>query len=431
MKCTAIVFCCAMLLFTLPTDAAEQPAPENDPAARLPLEELQLFAQVFEQIRNAYVEEIDDRTLLEKAITGMLGELDPHSGFLQEESYEELQEQTTGEFGGLGIEVGMQDGFVKVVSPIDDTPAQRAGVQPGDLIIKLDDEAVQGMSLEEAIVKMRGPKGSAITLTIAREGVDAPLVIKLVRDVIKVESVRSRMLEEGFGYVRIAQFQVNTGTDFIKNLQTLKGDSSGLKGVVLDLRNNPGGLLPSSIEVADALLDGGLIVYTQGRIPSSNARFSATPGDELQGVPVVVLINSGTASASEIVAGALQDHQRAVVMGSTSFGKGSVQNVLPLQDGRAIKLTTARYYTPGGRSIQAEGIEPDIRVARAEIRVIEGLGGIKESDLSGHLSNGGTDRGNVPEAPGKAIDVTDNQLYEALNLLKGIAILEKNRFALP
>lgn len=419
------IFCFATLLFTALAFAAEQPAVDVETGARLPLEELQLFAQVFEQIRNAYVEEIDDKTLLEKAITGMLSELDPHSGFLQEESYEQLQEQTTGEFGGLGIEVGMQDGFVKVVSPIDGTPAQRAGVQPGDLIIKLDDEAVQGMSLEEAIVKMRGPKGSAIALTIAREGVDAPLVIKLVRDVIKVESVRSRTLENGFGYVRIAQFQVDTGTEFVKHLQKLKGDAPPLKGVVLDLRNNPGGLLPSSIDVADALLDQGLIVYTQGRIPSSNSRFSATPGDELAGVPLVVLINGGTASASEIVAGALQDQHRAVIMGSTSFGKGSVQNVLPLQDGRAIKLTTARYYTPGGRSIQAAGIEPDIRVARAEIRVIEGLSGIKESDLSGHLSNGNATEGDVAGDQDKTTDVTDNQLYEALNLLKGMVILGK------
>lgn len=419
------IFCSTTLLFTALAFAAEQPTVDAETDARLPLEELQLFAQVFEQIRNAYVEEIDDKTLLEKAITGMLGELDPHSGFLQEESYEELQEQTTGEFGGLGIEVGMQDGFVKVISPIDDTPAQRAGVQPGDLIIKLDDETVQGMSLEEAIVKMRGPKGAAITLTIAREGVDAPLVIKLVRDVIKVESVRSRALENGFGYVRIAQFQVDTGSEFVKHLHKLKTETPKLKGVVLDLRNNPGGLLPSSIDVADALLDKGLIVYTQGRIPSSNSRFSATPGDELENIPLVVLINGGTASASEIVAGALQDNHRAVIMGSTSFGKGSVQNVLPLQDGRAIKLTTARYYTPSGRSIQAEGIEPDIRVVRAEIRVIEGLSGIKESDLSGHLSNGNAGKGDVVGDAEKTTDVTDNQLYEALNLLKGIVILGK------
>lgn len=418
------IFYTFILLLTALAVAAEEPVERKDDA-RLPLAELQLFAQVFEQIRNAYVEEIDDKTLLEKAITGMLGELDPHSGFLQQENYEELQEQTTGEFGGLGIEVGMQDGFVKVVSPIDDTPAQRAGIQPGDLIIKIDDEAVQGMSLEQAIVKMRGPKDSTIALTIAREGVDVPLVFKLVRDVIKVESVRSRVLEDGFGYLRIAQFQVDTGTEFVRHINKLKSDVPALKGVVLDLRNNPGGLLPSSIAVADALLDQGLIVYTQGRIPSSNTRFSATPGDDLDGVPLVVLINGGTASASEIVAGALQDNQRAVIMGSTSFGKGSVQNVLPLTDGRAIKLTTARYYTPGGRSIQAEGIQPDIPVARAEIRVLEGMGGIKESDLSGHLTNGSSTAGEGQNTAEKSADVTDNQLYEALNLLKGIVILGK------
>ena len=397
-------------------------APED---ARLPIEELQLFTQVFEQIRSAYVEEIDDKTLLENAISGLLGELDPHSAFLKKASYKNLQEHTSGQFGGIGIEVGMEDGFIKVISPIDDTPASRAGIEAGDLIIKLDNHAVQGMSLEESLEIMRGDKGTPLTLTIARDNMDSPLIITLIRDIIETTSVRHKVLEKGFGYIRIAQFQDNTGKEFRQSIQALLKEEDSLSGLIVDLRNNPGGLLPASVEVADAMLDGGLVVYTEGRAPSSNARFSAQAGALLGDTPLVILINGGTASASEIVAGAIQDHRRGVIMGTGSFGKGSVQNILPLSDGRAIKLTTARYFTPEGRSIQAEGIQPDIWVERAELKLsTRQRPGIKEADLNRHLSQGvETDPANSP--PEHPTDIKDFQLLEALNLLKGLAILSK------
>lgn len=413
--------CCSFLLALSPALTAKEAA-EN---ARLPLEELQLFAQIFEQIRTSYVEEVDDKTLLENAITGLLGELDPHSAFLKADSYTELQEQTTGEFGGLGIEVGMEDGLVKVISPIDDSPAAKAGVQPGDLIVKLDDKAVQGMSLEEAIALMRGAKGTAVKLTIVRDGSDKPIEFTIVRDSVKAQSIRSRSLEPGFGYVRIAQFQVNTGAEFKKSIENMLAKDKTLKGLVLDLRNNPGGLLPASVEVADTLLDKGLIVYTKGRVASANTEFSATPGDVLKGIPVVLLINGGTASAAEIVAGALQDHHRAVVTGTQSFGKGSVQSVLPLPDGRAIKLTTARYFTPNGRSIQADGIHPDITVARAEIRNLDAPPEFKEANLQKHLNNGDNPPKKAKAGPTQSQQMDDNQLIAALNLLKGLTLLQK------
>lgn len=409
------------LLFTAGATLADEAGQTQPAEARLPLEELQLFAQIFDQVRSAYVEEIDDRELLEKAITGLLGELDPHSAFLQEDSYAELKEHTTGEFGGLGIEVGLERGYVRVISPIDDTPAARAGLRPGDLILKLDERSTQGMSLDEAVSRMRGAKGTSITLTIGREGVSEPLTLTIVRDIITVQSVRWETLEPGYGYVRIAQFQEQTGGEFRRALEELRDGEPGLKGLILDLRNNPGGLLPASVEVADALLDGGLIVYTKGRIASANTKSMATAGEFLAGVPVVVLINEGTASAAEIVAGALQDRQRALIIGTRSFGKGSVQNVLPIGDGRAVKLTTARYFTPGGHSIQAEGIRPDIEVRRAEIHELEPGFTVKEADLSGHLSGAG-DQGAAPRREAEPATPADNQLQEALNLLKALVI---------
>ncbi len=414
---------CGLLLALLTTiHLWADDTPED---ARLPLEELQLFAQVFEQIRAAYVEEIDDKTLIENAITGLLGELDPHSAFLKEDSYKDLKEHTNGEFGGIGIEVGMEDGFIKVISPIDDTPASRAGIESGDLIIKLDNNAVQGMNLEESLEIMRGEKGTPLTLTIARDKVDGPLIITVIRDIIKTTSVRHKVLEDGFGYIRIAQFQANTGEEFRRSIQALLKEESPLKGLILDLRNNPGGLLPASVEVVDAMLDGGLVVYTEGRAPSANTRFSAQPGELLKGTPLVILINGGSASASEIVAGAIQDHHRGVIMGTGSFGKGSVQNILPLSDGRAIKLTTARYFTPEGRSIQAEGIQPDIWVERAEVTSSSSQRpDIKEADLSGHLSQK-TTKDPATSSPKQRADIRDYQLVEALNLLKGLAILSK------
>lgn len=398
-------------------------AESGDPPARLPLDELQLFAQVFDQVRNAYVEEIDDRVLLQKAVTGLLGQLDPHSAFLEAESYTELKEHTTGEFGGIGVELGLAHGYVSVISPIDDTPAARAGLQPGDLILQLDDRSTQGMGLEEAISLMRGTKGSAIKLTIGREGATEPLVLTIKRDMIAIKSVRKEMLEPGFAYLRIAQFQEQTGAEFTRAIAELRKQEPVLKGMVIDLRNNPGGLLPASIEVTDALLDSGLIVYTEGRIASANTRAMATPGDALAGIPLAVLINEGTASAAEIVAGALKDHRRALIVGTKSFGKGSVQTVLPLPDGRAIKLTTARYFTPSGNSIQADGIQPDVEVRRAEVRELEPGFVIKESNLEGHLESGRKQPSSKHDTDsGKPVD---NQLHEAVNLLKALALFSR------
>jgi len=404
---------------TTPEETVGVPPQQVPQNARLPLEELRNFTQVFDQVRQAYVEEVDDEKLLEMSIIGLLNNLDPHSVYLDKSAFSSLQEHTSGEFGGLGIEVGMEGAFIKVISPIDDTPAQRAGIQAGDLIIKLDEHAVQSMSLGEAIEIMRGPKGSTLTLTIVRDQVDSPFEIKVVRDIIKIRSVRSRILEPGIGYVRIAQFQENTGTQFRKALEKLSTKANNLKGVVLDLRNNPGGLLHASIDVSDALLDGGLVVYTEGRIPSANSSFHAKAGDLLNGLPVIVLINEGSASAAEIVAGALQDHHRAVILGTDSFGKGSVQTVIPLGENRGIKLTTARYFTPSKRSIQAAGIKPDILVAPAEIKLLKTRDNIKEANLSGHLSN----NANKQNKANNNKIMEDNQLYEAVNLLKGLDLL--------
>ncbi|SDI38018.1 carboxyl-terminal processing protease [Pseudomonas panipatensis] len=400
----------------------------NGKEAPLPLDELRTFAEVLDRVKAAYVEPVDDKTLLENAIKGMLSNLDPHSAYLGPEEFAELQESTSGEFGGLGIEVGTEEGFIKVVSPIDDTPAANAGIQPGDLIVQIDGKPTKGQSMNAAVDSMRGKPGSPITLTIVRGG-GKPFDVHLKRAIIKVKSVKSQLLESGYGYLRITQFQVNSGEEVVKALAQLKKDNKGrLKGLVLDLRNNPGGVLQSAVEVADAFLTKGLIVYTKGRIPNSELRFSADPADPSEGVPVVVLINGGTASAAEIVSGALQDHKRAIIMGTDSFGKGSVQTVLPLNNDRALKLTTALYYTPNGRSIQAQGIVPDIVVERAKVtREQSDFEGFKEADLQGHLANGngGKDR---PTVPGKAPENqaqpqdSDFQLSQALSLLKGLSV---------
>ncbi len=402
-------------------------------AGPLPLKELRTFTDVFANIKANYVEPVEDKELLENAIRGMLSGLDPHSAYLDEEAFEELQVGTTGEFGGLGIEVGMEDGFVKVIAPIDDTPAQRAGIAAGDLIIRLDDTPVKGLTLREAVDIMRGKPGTDITLTIVREGLDAPFKVTITRAIIKVTSVKHRLLAPGFGYVRITQFQSNTADNLMEAIKTLKEESGGkLDGLVLDLRNNPGGVLSAAVDVADTFLEQGLIVYTEGRAPDSEVRFKATPGDALDGAPIVVLINVGSASASEIVAGALQDHRRAVIMGRRSFGKGSVQTVLPMKDGTALKLTTARYYTPSGRSIQAEGIEPDIQLAKVEVSVVENedFEPVTEADLKRHLENGTEGDKAVAEEEDAAAAIgkllkEDYQLFEALNLLKGLYILKQ------
>ena len=412
---TSLLF--STLIIGNPVFAQSDPEPVQD---SIPLEEIRLFAEVFERIKKAYVEPVDDAKLLEDAVRGMLAGLDPHSTYLEPDAFNELQSHTSGEFGGLGIEVGLEDGFVRVITPIDDTPAQRAGVKAGDLIIKLGDQPVQGMDLNDAVKLMRGKPGSELILTVVRDGEDKPLEISVIRDVIRVASVKQRLLSEDIGYLRITQFQVNTGKDLERALDKLNQQTE-LKGLVLDLRNNPGGVLRAAVEVSDTFLDQGLIVYTLGRLPNSELRYSATTKNLSGGLPLVVLINQGSASASEIVAGALQDQKRAVIMGVDSFGKGSVQTILPLAKDRAVKLTTARYYTPSGRSIQAQGIEPDIYVGQADIKLRESGDFIKESDLSGHLENGdskqlvaGRDQSGLAE--------TDYQLYEALNLLKGLAI---------
>jgi len=402
--------------------AAELPATTDK--APLPLDELRTFAEVLDRIKASYVEPVDDKTLLENAIKGMLSNLDPHSAYLEPDAFAELQESTSGEFGGLGIEVGVEDGFIKVVSPIDDTPASRAGIEAGDLIIKIDGKPTKGMSMMDAVAQMRGKPGSDITLTLVREG-GKPYDVKLTRAVIKVKSVKSQLLEPGYGYLRVTQFQVNTGEEVGKALARLKKDNGGkkLSGLVLDLRNNPGGVLQAAVEVSDHFLTKGLIVYTKGRIANSELRFSADPANASEGVPLVVLINGGSASASEIVAGALQDHKRAVVMGTDSFGKGSVQTVLPLNNDRALKLTTALYYTPSGRSIQAQGIVPDIEVARAKLTREQAGEMLREADLAGHLGNGngGADRPSSSFAADKARPQDeDYQLGQALNLLKGL-----------
>jgi carboxyl-terminal processing protease len=400
-----------------------------DPETQLPLDELRMFTEVFSRIKDAYVEEVSDRELLQSAIKGMLSDLDPHSTYLAPQDYEELEESTSGEFGGLGIEVGMENGFIKVIAPIDDTPAKKAGVQAGDVIIRLDQKPVKGMSLQEAVNLMRGKPGTTLTLTIMRDGESGPIEIPVTRDIITVTSVKSRMLEDGYGYVRITQFQAETGRQFVDALQQLeKRHGSDLEGLVIDVRNNPGGVLQAAVDTADALLSEGLIVYTDGRIASSRLRFSANPGDVMEGTPIVVLINGGSASASEILAGAMQDHERAVIMGTKSFGKGSVQTVIPLDETHAIKMTTALYFTPDGRSIQATGIKPDIEIQPAELTVLEKQPFLTEADLNGHLEgeNEATTREQTEtEAETDDPSAADNdyQLRSALNLLKGIQIL--------
>jgi len=401
------------------TDSLEANKAQSE--ERLPLRELRVFTQVFEQIRRGYVEEVKDTELLENAISGLLLELDPHSAYLNKSDYDDLQESATGEYSGLGLEVGSERGMIKIISPIDDTPAAKAGIKAGDLIVEVDGVPVRGMALQKAIEKLRGEKGTSIELMVLRDDQETPIEFTIVRDTIQFSSVRSRIIEPGYGYVRISQFQTSSGDDFKKELLDLKQQETPLKGVIIDLRNNPGGLVPASVEISDAVLDGGTIVYTEGRLPSSNSRYEATSGDILEGIPIVVLINGGSASASEIVAGALQDHQRAAIIGTQSFGKGSVQTVIPLGDGRAVKLTTARYFTPNGRSIQAEGIVPDIIVEPAEIRRYQLRDRVREEDLEGHLEQA-SERGESPVEPEE--DVTDdNQLYEALNVLKGFQLL--------
>ena len=354
-------------------------------------QQLNLFGDVFEKIRSDYVEPVSDEKLVESAINGMLTSLDPHSSYLNPKDWEDMQVQTKGEFGGLGIEVTMENGVIKVVSPIDGTPAAKAGIQPADLIIQIDGKPILGMTLSQAVDKMRGPVDSKITLTV-RRGKEAPFDVTLQRAVIKIESVHGQLVDSNIAYIRVTSFSEQTTSGLQDTLTKLKGQAGAkLQGLVLDLRNNPGGLLDQAIGVVDTFVDKGEIVSTRGRDPSQAQRYNATPGDMLDGLPIVILINGGSASASEIVAGAMQDHHRAILLGTRSFGKGSVQTIIPIPGHGAIRLTTARYYTPSGRSIQAKGIEPDIHVEQAKVEVIAGPQFRSEAELPGALQNvGGT-----------------------------------------
>ncbi len=438
---------------------------DKEAVAPLPIEELRAFTDVFARIKSDYVDPVDDKKLINGAINGMLSDLDPHSTYLDQEGFKELQVGTQGEFGGLGIEVGMEDGFVKVVSPIEDTPAYKAGLKTGDLIVKLDDTPVKGMSLNDAVKRMRGKPGTQITLMVSRKSEAKPFTVTITRAVIKIKSVKSKLVEPGYGYVRVTQFQEHTGELLVDALQKLyKDNKEPLKGLVLDLRNDPGGLLNGAVAVSAAFLKPDvLVVYTDGRSDDAKMRLTASREnylrptqpdfmknlpDGVKTVPMVVLVNGGSASASEIVAGALQDHKRAILMGTQTFGKGSVQTILPLGNGSAIKLTTARYFTPSGRSIQAKGIVPDILVEDPANPSDDGFG-VREADLEGHLANpqGGSEdktpieqndqkapkpekqdrdksiEKRVPLEPGEIVSKNDYQLNQALNLLKGLNIV--------
>ena len=432
-------------------------------STNLPIEDLRTFAEVFGKIKSDYVEEIDDKTLINEALSGMLSGLDPHSSFLDFDQTKDLQQGTSGEFGGLGIEVGMEDGFVLVISPIEDTPAYKAGLKSGDLIMKLDSTAVKGLSLNEAVKLMRGKPGSTITLQVLRKGVNAPFDLKVTRAQIKTKSIKAKLIEPNYAYIRVTQFQEKTGEDLAKSLKKLRAENKfAFNGIILDMRNNPGGLLNSSVAVSAAFLkEGDLVVYTEGRAPDSKMNLTTSPEnfvrnnpeknnflkdlpEDIKDTPMVVLINNGSASASEIVAGALQDHKRALIVGTRSFGKGSVQSIMPMNNGTAIKLTTARYFTPNGRSIQGKGIVPDIVVE-------DGLSAIavRESDLNNILSNPEDDEKKLKDAPEKPAKVKsvptsdgqealrnfkpiklggkdDKQFLEALNILKGIDLYQKN-----
>ena len=405
-----------VLLLPAPHTTAE--SPNNRETYR----QLSLFGDIFERVRSSYVDEITDEALVEAAINGMLTSLDPHSAYLPEDSFQKMRVQTSGKFGGLGIEVTMQNGFVKVVSPIDETPAAKAGLQPEDYILSVDGESLMGLSLNEAVEKLRGPVGSKIIISVQR-GSEEPFEVSLVRDEIKIRSVRHTLFED-VGYIRLTTFSEQTSPGLNEAVAALREEAAGqLKGLVLDLRNNPGGLLTEAIKVSDAFLEGGEIVSTRGRAEGDINHAYARPGDISNGLPLVVLINSGSASASEIVAGALKDHRRAVVMGTRSFGKGSVQSVLPVPGHGAIRLTTSRYYTPSGVSIQARGIEPDIKVELARIENLEN-GPVREENLRGALDSAATEEAADEEQPFDQSKI-DFQLARAIDLIRGVSVFNR------
>ena len=430
---------------------------------KLPIDDLQRFTTVLENIKNYYVNPIEDQLLFNSAIRGMLAGLDPHSAYLDVDEFADLKVSTTGKFGGIGIEVTLEDGFIRIITPIDDTPAKRAGIEAGDLIIRLNDTAIRGMSLRETVDLMRGKPGTSLELTILRKNLPKPFKVKVMREIINAPSVRYQILEENNAYLRISQFQNDTGEEVIRQIRSIKKSvGNKLNGLILDLRDNPGGIFESSVTIANAFLDkeqlkyDGLIVYTKGRLAKSEIKEYAKGKDILNNLPIIILINGGSASASEIVAGALQDHKRAIILGTKSFGKGSVQTVLPLKDNRGLKLTTALYYTPSGRSIQATGITPDLVVEKLSIPVInnneEDLVSLKESDLQGHLLKNNNDHNQKQEQKSNKETLyqqepqsfvgsnnfklneqqnqeilplinKDYQLHEALNLLKALSVL--------
>ncbi|MGH7823953.1 MAG: S41 family peptidase [Candidatus Binatia bacterium] len=417
---------------------AGQWVPNVSAVPRQDYESLETFTNILSIVKKNYVEDVETKNLVNGAISGMLNSLDPHSAYLTPDLYKELQMDTQGRFGGLGIEITVKNGVLTVVSPIEDTPAFKAGIKPGDMIFKIEDEFTKDMTLMEAVKRMRGPKGTKINISVKRDGIPELITFTLVRDIIRVQSVRSRVLEEGYGYVRLAQFQERSDRDLQKVLDKLTGEEGGLKGLVLDLRNNPGGLLTQAVRISDLFLDSGLIVYTEGRIESQKQKYFAQKDGSWLDFPIVVLVNNGSASASEIVAGALQDHKRAVVLGTKTFGKGSVQTILPLDDSSALRLTTARYFTPKGRSIQASGIVPDIVMENATPQ--DGKADekkrqrIREENLHNHLQNGqkqqqpsqqqpegGEKEKLLPPASAPTGDESidnDAQLKRALDLLK-------------
>ena len=416
----------ALLLMLLGLTANSANADGADSSA-LPVEDLRLFSEIFARIKADYVEELDDSQLLRDAVEGMLNGLDPHSVYLDPETFREVDIDTQGEFGGLGLEVTMEDGTIRVVAPLDGTPAHQAGLLPGDRIIRLEDTLVRSMSLDEAVSQMRGEPGTQIRLLIVREGQPDPFEITLKRAIIRLDSVWSELLDERFGYARISQFQPGTAIELKQQLASLESESAdGLAGLVLDLRNNPGGVLDGAVAVSDLFLRQGVIVTTRGRTKDSEVTYRATPKDILVGAPIVVLVNSGSASASEIVAGALQDRKRAVIMGEKTFGKGSVQTILPMNNGAALKLTTARYYTPSNRSIQASGIIPDIESSNLAFTPDNGKEefNLRETDLSGHLENDNGDEviDDSAATVNRLSRQRDDQIRQAINLLKSMVI---------
>ncbi len=415
-----------------------QTALATTPPEPVAVEDIQRFTSVVEHVKNYYVNNVTNKELFENAIRGMLSGLDPHSAYLDRDEFSDLKVSTAGQFSGIGIEITLEDSFIRIISPIDGTPAERAGIQAGDVIVHINDTPVKGLSLRQSLDMLRGKRGSKVVLTILRKNEISPIKINIIRDMINVQCVRSRMLDKRYGYIRVSQFQGDTGDELLQSIKKLQSETKGnLQGLILDLRNNPGGVVDASVQVADAFLDhkklnyDGVIVYTKGRLNSSQIQEFANSKDRLHGAPIVVLVNNGSASAAEIVAGALQDHKRAIIMGTETFGKGSVQTILPLKEQRGLKLTTALYYTPSGKSIQTTGIKPDINVEQIIIETANTKENfwVREEDLKGHIKKSDKGKNKNQNQSNGQLDTPlvnkDYQLHEALNLLKGMHFLNE------